>query len=79
MRELSDKLMNRLHSIARNSEDHGGAYPGNLWETAYKQHRQLLDMGLVELYRPHNPAHRLRVVITDKGRALLAARGESHE
>jgi len=50
-----------------------GMYPGDRWENAPRRFTSLQKRGLVSLYIPHNPAHKERAVITDKGRALLLA------
>lgn len=51
----------------------GGMYPGVHADLAPGIFRRLEKRGLVALYEPHNPVHKPRYVITDVGRAVLAA------
>lgn len=54
-------------------ENLGGMYPGEVWERCPSAYGRLYKLGLVTTYIPHNPVHKERAVITDKGRAVLAA------
>lgn len=49
-----------------------GMYPGDYWEAAPKRYASLEKRGLVYLYTPHNPVHKYRAAITEKGREVLA-------
>lgn len=68
---LSPKLLARLEAVRLHTDKHTG-YPGDYYDQATRQHDQLIRHGLAAMFTPHNPVHKLRVVITDAGRDLLA-------
>ena len=49
----------------------GGGYPGVQWDMCETAFERLLQLGLVERWTPHNPAHKDRAIATDAGRAKL--------
>ena len=53
-------------------------YPGEYWDAAPRAFRYLSSLGLVRCYLPHNPIHKERAIITDKGRDVLVSHGGEH-
>ncbi len=72
MTQLNRKLRRTLER-ARLFSLGGGMYPGDWWEGAPRQHQKLETMGLVRMYVPHNPVHKIRAEITQKGLEVLAS------
>lgn len=70
---LSPKLIKRLEWIRDRTDSYAGMYPGDYLDAATKQHSQLIRHGLIEIFEPHNPAHKERVVVTGAGRSMLAS------
>jgi hypothetical protein len=67
---ISPRLMRWLEVSS-----YGGVmYRGCNIDCAPKVFSQLEKLGLVEIYSPHNPAHKDKAMATDAGRAMLAAR-----
>lgn len=50
-----------------------GLYDGTYYDDAPSRFSKLERRGLVEIYHPHNPAHKTRVRATKRGRAAIAA------
>ena len=74
MSELARKHIKTLKHL-RTMHD-SGMYPGDWWDSAPKQHAYLERLGLVEIYTPHNPVHKIRAAITWRGREYLESIGE---
>lgn len=66
---FGDKLLRTLQLSATAS----GMYYGIQWDTAPGQFERLQKHGLVTCDQPHNLSHKARAVITEKGKAVLAA------
>lgn len=81
---LGKKLVKTLKSLARYGQTDGSLtpirggtmYAGVQWDMASSQHDRLAKRGFVERRSPHNPIHKDRAVITEKGLAFLRERGE---
>jgi len=69
---IAKALLKRLQVAQAATDNPCGMYPGIYFEDAPTQIRKLIARGLLEEYQPHNPVHKLRATITDKGRAVLA-------
>ena len=67
---LSSKDIKWLKAAARPAGS--GLYPGERWEFATARFDKLYKRGLVSYFEPHNSVHKLRAVITEKGRTALA-------
>lgn len=67
---IGKKRLRWLEAAAR--ENHGSMYPGVHADAAPGVFRDLVKLGWVKTYLPHNPAHKDRYVITESGRAALA-------
>lgn len=73
---MNKKLLRTLERLKAfgTVEDHVGMYPGDWWDGAPRQYRELQRLGFVDEYLPHNPVHKTRAVITDEGLAFLSER-----
>lgn len=72
---ITKKLLRTLNNVRMETDNPLGMYPGGRYDFAPAQHGKLELMGLIELFIPHNPAHRERVTITESGRAALEENG----
>ena len=71
---LSKKLLRRLQIVARETERPLGImYRGTPMDIAPVQHSELIRRGLAYREVPHNPVHKVRVVVSDAGLAALRA------
>ena len=71
---ISKKLLRRLETLLRDTDEPPGMYPGDHYKHASKQYSKLIQRGYAETYHPHNPIHDVRVIITDQGRDVLSKR-----
>lgn len=69
---LGKKALRNLRLAAGSS----AMYYGEVWDTAPAQFAKLERHGLIEAEHPHNPVHKVRAVITEKGKAFLAELGQ---
>lgn len=76
---MNKKLLRTLDNVCLETDCPISMYPGGRYDLAPVQHRKLERMGLVEPFIPHNPIHKERVTITDKGRAVLKEHGIQSE
>ena len=74
---LGPKQLKRLQRVKDWTDKPAGMYPGVLLEDATAKFRSLVNVGYAELYEPHNPIHKTRVVITELGRKILEKENES--
>lgn len=68
---MSKKLLKTLRMVQDWTDEFSGMYPGVSWKLAPAQLYKLEKRGYVKDFRPHNPVHDTRAVITDAGRAAL--------
>lgn len=64
---LNQKLLKNLERAAGSSD----MYYGIQWDMASAQFEKLQRHGFVTAEYPHNPIHKVRAIITDKGREYL--------
>ena len=71
---IGEKAKQLLERVCHFTDTPTGMYPGIHWEDAPGQLRKLKARGFVDVYEPHNRAHKNRAVITNAGRAILEVR-----
>lgn len=76
---LGAKLLKTLERVRTATDYTGGGYPGCHADESPAQFRRLRTRGMIENFIPHNPVHKERVVITDKGRDALGGDRGSDE
>lgn len=66
------QLGKKLRGAIKSCHGVSGMYPGTYWDHAPASFARLEKMGFVEQYHPHNPVHKTRAILTDKGAQAYA-------
>lgn len=72
-------LTGKMARFLQLSAGKSGMYDGDRWDNAPRTYRRLAAMGFVREEAPYNPVHKSRAVITEAGRAALAAWEGQHD
>ncbi len=72
---VGKKQLDTLKRALRDTDNPSGMYAGLHIDVAPGQIKKLAARGMLEIIEPHNPVHKARAVITEKGRAAIEQAG----